>query len=131
MTTAFQAAVEQRDSDAVTASLAEDVTFHAPLQHTPFEGRDLVGAILTIPARVFAFSDTFRYTRAITDDHWHALFFVAELPNGKQLEGVDLVHVDDFGLVDELRVMMRPVAQLNEFLAYAEPLIAEMLQVDG
>jgi len=38
----FRAAVEARDIDAMAEALSPDVTFHSPMAHTPFEGRETV-----------------------------------------------------------------------------------------
>jgi hypothetical protein len=112
---AFRDAVEARDVEAVRASLAPGVHFYAPLRYRPFVGRDEVAAVLSIPASVFAFSDTFRYTRTLTGpDRWYGLFFEAQVGD-RFLEGVDYLRLDADGLVDELRVMMRPLAQIQTF----------------
>lgn len=124
--TLFQLAVEARDSDLVRDSLASDVVFHPPIQFQPFVGRDLVAMVLSIPASVFAFTDSFRYTNVLNDGRWHALFFEAELPSGRSFEGVDYLHTDGNGLVDELRVMMRPLAQVEEFAQHAHELIPRL-----
>jgi ketosteroid isomerase-like protein len=122
---AFRAAVESHDLDALRASLADDVVFHSPIRYQPFHGRDIVAGVLSIPAQVFAFGDEFRYTRAFAGtDGWQALFFEAQLPSGRWFEGVDYLRVNDSGLVAELRVMMRPSAQVAEFAAAANEIIA-------
>ncbi len=124
--TLFQLAVEARNSDLVRDSLAHDVVFHPPIQFQPFTGRDIVSTVLSIPAVVFAFTDSFRYTNVLTNGAWHGLFFEAELASGRSFEGVDYLHTNDHGLVDELRIMMRPLAQLEEFAQHAHELIAQL-----
>jgi hypothetical protein len=115
MPIAFRSAVEARDADAVRESLAPGVHFYSPLRYRPFTGRDEVAAVLSIPASVFAFHDTFRYTRTLTGpDGWAALFFEAQVGD-RFLEGVDYLTLNGDGLVDELRVMMRPLAQIQTF----------------
>jgi hypothetical protein len=121
---AFRAAVEARDAAAVRACLAEDVRFHSPLRYTPFTGRDEVAAILQIPAEVFAFRDSFRYTRVFDDGDQQALFFEAMIED-RAIEGVDLLRLDGNGLVTEIRVMMRPLAVIERFAAIAAEILAD------
>jgi hypothetical protein len=126
---AFKAAVEARDTAAVRACLAEDVRFHAPIRHTPFTGRDEVAAILQIPAEVFAFSDSFRYTRVFDDGEQQALFFEAMIED-RSIEGVDLLRLDENGLVTEIRVMMRPLAMIELFAAIAAEILADAARAE-
>jgi hypothetical protein len=122
----FGDAVEARDPDRVLASLAADVRFYSPLRYRPFVGRDAVAAVLNIPASVFAFHDTFRYVRTLSGpDGWHALFFEAQI-GGRFLEGVDYLRLDARGLVAELRVMMRPLAQIQMFAEQAIVLVGQL-----
>jgi hypothetical protein len=121
----FRDAVEARDLERVRASLAPDVRFYSPIPAEPFVGRDEVASILAIPAAVFGFHDTFRYTRTLVgSDNWYAIAFEAQLADGL-LEGVDLLQLDDDGLVVELRVFMRPLAQIEAFAAAAYELLAQ------
>jgi hypothetical protein len=110
----FQQAVEARDHDLIAASLAPDVVFFSPIPAEPFRGRDVVAGILRLPAALFAFDDTFRYTTVMDDGDEHALFFQAEI-DGKFFEGVDYIRTDGDGLVTELKVMARPLAQIERF----------------
>jgi hypothetical protein len=123
----FREAVEARDVEGVRASLAAEVRFYAPLRYRPFVGRDEVAAVLSIPASVFAFHDSFRYTRTLSGpDRWYGLFFEAEVGD-RFLEGVDYLRLDANGLVDELRVMMRPLAQIQTFAQEAADLFSGLL----
>ena len=119
----FKAAVEARDRDAVRRCLAPDVRFYPPLRFKPFVGRDEVAWMLEIPAAVFAFHDSFRYTRVFTVGDEQALFFEGEI-EGRSIEGVDLLRFDENGLVTELRVMMRPLAEIQRFAAIAAEILA-------
>jgi hypothetical protein len=123
----FQQAVEARNHDQLAASLAPDVVFYSPIPAGPFRGRDHVAAVLRLPAEVFAFHDTFRYTTVMRADNEHALFFEAEI-EGTFFEGVDYVRTDDDGLVSELRVMARPLAQIERFAARAKEILAALAQ---
>jgi hypothetical protein len=120
--TRFQAAVEARDLDAVREALAPDVRLYSPLKYTPFEGRDVVAGILRIPAAVFGFDDAFRYTSVFSHGDEHALFFESKI-DGRRIEGVDFLRVDERGLVTELRVLMRPLAEVQRFAERAAQML--------
>jgi limonene-1,2-epoxide hydrolase len=115
----FRASVEARDIDAAVALLADDVVFHSPVVFKPYTGRAAVAPILHAVAQVF---EEFEYVREIgaDDADAHALVFRARVGD-RRVEGVDLVHVDAQGLIDELVVMIRP---LSAALALAEAMRA-------
>jgi ketosteroid isomerase-like protein len=46
MTSAFRAAVEAKDLDAMRGALHPDVTFRSPVVYKPYEGRDAVMVLL-------------------------------------------------------------------------------------
>lgn len=104
----FRAAIEARDIDGAIALLADDVVFRSPVVFTPYRGRDAVAPVLRAASRVF---EDFRYQREIgaPDAADHALVFTARVGD-RDVEGCDLLHVDEQGLVDELCVMVRPMS---------------------
>ncbi len=116
----FRAAVEARDLDALTACLAEDVVFNSPVAFKPFEGRDSVGQVLHFAATTF---EDFRYVDEVADGDRVALIFRARVGD-KELQGLDLLHTDDDGLIDELTVMVRP---LSGAIALAEAMGPKVL----
>lgn len=124
--TAFQQAIEACDHNAARRSLAPDVVFHSPIRFSPFVGRDEVASILHIPATVFAFHDSFRYTSVLGTGSEQALFFEGQI-GGRTIEGVDYLRLDENGLVTELRVMMRPLAEIQRFAVAAAELLARGL----
>ncbi len=93
---------------AAVATLAEDVRFGSPIVFREYNGRDDVGMVLMAVSRVF---EDFRYEREIgsEQDADHALVFRARVGD-RELEGVDLLHTDAAGQVDELVVMVRPMS---------------------
>jgi SnoaL-like domain len=116
----FRGAVESRDLDALTACLAENVVFNSPVAFKPFEGRDSVGRVLHFAATTF---EDFRYVDEVADGHRVALIFRARVGD-KELQGLDLLHTDDDGLIDELTVMVRP---LSGVIALAEAIGPKVL----
>jgi hypothetical protein len=105
---AFRAAVEANDHDALPALLAEQVTFLSPVAFAPYEGREMVAAILRGAGRAF---EAFRYVREITsaDGRDVALMFQANV-GGREVHGCDFLHLDDTGLITEFCVMVRPLS---------------------
>jgi hypothetical protein len=107
---AFKAAVEAEDPDALTDALAEDVVFRSPAVFKPYEGKDLVAAILTQGAmKVF---EDFRYTDRLEDSDTAVLIFSARVGD-RELDGLDRLRFDADGKVSELMVMVRPMSGLN------------------
>ncbi|MFE9426382.1 nuclear transport factor 2 family protein [Kitasatospora sp. NPDC006697] len=104
----FRAAVEARDEQAVEALLAEEVVFHSPVAFKPYPGKAITAAILRGVLRVF---EDFRYVREIADPGGrdHVFVFTATV-GGRQVHGLDLLHFDEDGLIDEFTVMVRPLS---------------------
>jgi hypothetical protein len=107
----FRAAVERMDIDAVSELLAPDIVFHSPVTFHPFIGRETVTRLLEIVAGTF---EDFRYTDEMQTDGAHALIFRANVA-GKELEGIDLLRLDDAGLICDFTVMIRPMSGLVPF----------------
>ena len=124
MTHPFRKAVEERDSAAIEAMLAENVVFTSPVAFKPYPGRAITAAILRGVLRVF---EDFRYVREIAgaDGRDHALVFTATV-NGKLVNGCDFLHFDDHGLIDDFTVMVRPLSGAN---ALAEAMGAQFEQI--
>ncbi|MCX6399920.1 MAG: nuclear transport factor 2 family protein [Propionibacteriales bacterium] len=101
----FRAAVEARDVDAISAMLADDVTFRSPVAHKPYEGKAITAAILANVIEVF---EDFHYVRELADDTGHALVFEAKV-DGLQITGCDFLVLDDDGLITDFMVMVRPL----------------------
>lgn len=118
----FRAAVEARDMDAAVALLADDVEFRSPVVHTPYRGRAAVAPILDAVVQVF---EDFEYVREIgaPDAADHGLVFRARVGD-LRLEGIDLLHTDADGRIDDFVVMLRP---LNATIAVAEAMRAKLM----
>lgn len=107
---AFVNAVESGDTQAVPDVLAADVAFRSPVVFKAYEGRDVVGLILTEGA-MKVFSD-FRYTNRFEEGDSAALIFEARVGD-REVQGMDLLRFDAEGKVRELTVMVRPMSGLN------------------
>ena len=107
----FRKAVEDRDEAAIQALLADDVVFTSPVAFKPYVGKPITAAILGGVMRVF---ENFRYVREIYDGEagLHALEFetgIAGAP-GVTVNGCDFIHVNADGLIDDFKVMVRPLS---------------------
>jgi hypothetical protein len=104
----FKQAVQAGDIDAAIECLAPDVTFNSPVAHTPFEGKATVGGVLRAVSQTF---EDFEYTDELQDGNTHALVFKARVGD-KQLQGLDLLRMNDDGLIEDFTVMVRPASGL-------------------
>jgi SnoaL-like protein len=104
----FRQAVENGDPAAVEALLADDVVFTSPVAFKPYPGKAITAAILRGVVRVF---EDFHYVRetASADGRDHVLVFRAKV-KGLELQGCDLLRLNEDGLIDELTVMVRPLS---------------------
>ncbi|GAA2433176.1 nuclear transport factor 2 family protein [Actinomadura vinacea] len=120
----FRQAIEKGDLESVFALLAEDVTFVSPVAFAPYTGRPLVTEILRGASQVF---EDLRYVKELADPEGrdHALVFQARIGD-REINGCDFVHHDDNGLIDELRVMVRPLSAAN---ALAEAMGAQFERI--
>jgi hypothetical protein len=104
----FRAAVEARDLEAMSACLAEEVEFYSPVAFRPFEGREVVTAVLGFVMDTF---EDFSYVDELGSDGSHMLRFRARVGD-RAVEGVDLLEEDGEGLVGRFTVMLRPLSAL-------------------
>jgi hypothetical protein len=104
----FKEAVQSRDFDAAIENLADDVTFNSPVAYKPFEGKEAVAGVLRAVSETF---EDFVYTDELRNGNVHALVFRARVGD-KQLEGLDLLRLNDDGLIEDFTVMVRPASGL-------------------
>lgn len=108
----FVDAIHARDGDAVRAALAPDVSFFSPVVFRAYEGRDVVGAIL-VEGAMKVFED-FSYLHRLEDAESRVATLIFSARVGERsLDGLDLLHFDSEGLIDELKVMVRPLSGTN------------------
>jgi hypothetical protein len=104
---AFRAALEHKDHQKASQLLAPDVTFHSPIVHRTYSGRDEVAVILAAVAQVF---EDFRYTAEYASDDGAVFAFAARVRD-RDLEGVDILRFgagSSAGQIVEFTVMVRP-----------------------
>jgi ketosteroid isomerase-like protein len=121
----WHALLESRDLSRLDDLLAEDVVFHSPILHTPQKGKTLTILYLTAASYVLLDSG-FRYVREVVSDTDAVLEFTAEL-DGIHINGVDMMHWNRDGKIDDFKVMVRPLKAVN----LLHGLMARMLEQIG
>lgn len=112
----FVDAIHARDGAAVRAALAPDVRFFSPVVFRAYEGVEVVGTIL-VEGAMKVFED-FSYVHRLEDSKSRVatLIFQANV-SGRALDGLDLLSFDADGLIEEMRVMVRPLSGTNALAA--------------
>lgn len=100
----MQEIVASGDDAAIETILAEDVRFLPPTYWKVWTGRAPVAAVLGHVGQVFS---DFRYRRIMGNDNDWALEFQCKVGNLDAV-GVDLITLDNDGLIAEFEVVMRP-----------------------
>ena len=106
MTIPFRVAVEAGDLDAAIATLAPDVVLHSPVTFRPFQGKESVGALFSILFRTF---EDFRYVAEFEGEEGAVLRFRTRVGD-REVEGIDMIHTNADGLIDDFTVMVRPLS---------------------
>jgi len=107
----FRRAAEANDLDLLKETLSEDVVLHSPVLFRGFEGRDAVAFVL---GHVAATLEDLTYSAELTEEDVVALRFTARVGD-RELEGIDLLELDEHGRIAELTVFMRPMSALTAF----------------
>ncbi|MEU3831648.1 nuclear transport factor 2 family protein [Streptomyces microflavus] len=136
MTTAvdrFRTAVDTRDLAALDDLFTEDIRLYSPVKFTPFEGRPMVLGLFGVLLRTF---EDFRYvgefagtaqTSADGTEAPAAVLLFRATVNGKEIHGIDLVHLAEDGRIKEFTVMVRPQSAVH---ALGEAVLAGLV-ADG
>lgn len=106
---------KERDSGALDGILADKVVFHSPVVHTPQEGKAITTLYLTAALHTLN-NGHFEYQREILQGDNAMLEFTTEL-DGIRINGVDIIHIDENGLIDNFKVMVRPLQGVNKIHA--------------
>jgi hypothetical protein len=113
--------VAEKDLAALPAMLAEDISMGAPPYWARLQGRDLVQHLLGLVVHTI---EDFSYHREWQDGHELALEFTGHVGD-LDLQGVDLITLDDRFAIRSLDVVMRPV---NAVLALREAIAPQMAE---
>ncbi|WP_370865095.1 nuclear transport factor 2 family protein [Nocardioides agariphilus] len=125
----FQAALERGDVQTAGQMLADDVVFRSPAVFEPYQGKRATMVLLTAVSRVF---QDFRYQRTFIEESGRGMVMLFEAKVGnRQVEGVDILRLDEHGLVDDFRVMVRPHSALEALMSAMVPMIELVLADEG
>ena len=102
---------KRRDIVGLDKLLADNATFHSPVVHTPQVGKKLTKLYLAGAFHVL-FNETFKYVREIRAQNEAMLEFSVEI-DGIEVNGVDIIRWNDEGLIEDFKVMLRPLKAIN------------------
>jgi hypothetical protein len=117
--------IREQNAAGLDDILADDAVFHSPVVHTPQEGKALTKLYLSAAIMVLG-SSSFEYVREVVGESDAVLEFKAEI-NGITINGVDMVHWNADGKIDDFKVMIRPLKAVN----LLHQLMKQMLQNMG
>lgn len=103
--------MKARDPKGLSELLAADAVFHSPVVHTPQVGKPITFKYLYAAFQVFG-NDSFRYVREVLAERDAVLEFTLEI-DGVRINGVDIIHCNEAGLIDDFKVMLRPLKAVN------------------
>ena len=115
--------VAERDLDALETILAEDVTMGAPPYWEKIAGRATVHHLLGIIIHTI---EDFTYHREWHEGRELALEFTGHV-GGLELQGIDLISLNERGEVQNLDVLMRPVNAVISLREHIAPRMASFL----
>nr|WSX48988.1 nuclear transport factor 2 family protein [Streptomyces sp. NBC_00974] len=132
----FRAAVAAQDLATLEALFTEDVRLNSPVKSKPFEGKPAVMALFRVLLRTF---EGFHYVghfdgsaESAADGAEGTEGPATVLPfrtvvNGRQVHGIDMLHLAPGGLINEITVMIRPQTAV---MAVGEAVLAGLI-ADG
>jgi hypothetical protein len=119
--------VSERDMKALREVLAEDVTMGAPPYWNKLQGRDVVHHLLGLIVDTI---EEFTYHREWRDGAELALEFRGHVGD-RELQGIDLISLDESGRVSNLDVLMRPVSGVIALREIVAPKMVEFFAQRG
>ncbi len=103
--------VRTKNASAFSEILADNVSFHSPVVHTPQVGKTITLMYLEAAHDVFS-NGGFSYARELVGERDAMLEFNAEI-KGVLVNGVDMISWDEEGKITEFKVMIRPLKAVN------------------
>jgi hypothetical protein len=127
---AWHRVVRNMTNEALDEILSKEVVFHSPVVHTAQEGRALtklylMAAFNVLPGEpsgsvVSELGDegakpegSFDYVREIVGERDVVLEFRTEI-DGITVNGIDMIHFDADGKIDDFKVMIRPLKAIQK-----------------
>jgi hypothetical protein len=107
---AFRAAVEALDLEATLATFAPAIVLRSPVRDEPLRGKEEVGPLFAILLQTFK---DLRFLESFASAEGGELLHFQWRLGDRKVEGVDMVHFDANGLIDDYCVMIRPLSALE------------------
>jgi hypothetical protein len=121
VTAALRAAAERGDADAVADLLAPDVVLHSPMtDRVQFAGKAEVSAM---HRDIFAVLDNIETTEPLALGDSRSFTFRAQVRR-VELEAHLLLNVNEQGLIDDLKIFVRPLPGLATLFAVLPPRVS-------
>lgn len=114
--------------------LHDDCVFLSPIVFTPQKGKEITKMYLGAAGNTLGGKKKdaegkpaakFRYTKEIMSGNSAMLEFESEV-DGKYVNGVDIITVDDAGKIIEFKVMVRPLQAINAVHAQMKAMLEKM-----
>lgn len=121
--TEWHRVVAARDRAGLRTLLADDVSIGAPPYWARIEGRERVHHLLGLILHTI---EGFTYRREWQDRSQLALEFTGRVA-GLELQGIDLISLDDRCVVAELDVLIRPVNAVTALIEVIAPQMMSFL----
>jgi hypothetical protein len=121
---AWHQLISERNVAALDEVLADDVVFHSPVVHSPQNGKQLAKMYLSAAIVVLGNSD-FAYVREVISGSDAVLEFTCEI-NGTHVNGVDMIHWNADGKIDDFKVMIRPLKAVNLLHGLMNQMLGQM-----
>ena len=116
--------IEERNAAGLDEILADDAVFHSPVVHTPQRGKALTKLYLSAAIMVLG-GNEFEYVREVIGESDAVLEFTAEV-DGIIINGVDMVHWNEDGKIDDFKVMIRPLKAVNLLHGLMKQMLGQM-----
>ena len=104
--------LDQRDPTQLPSLLSEEVVFYSPVVFTPQRGKRLTTLYLSGAFQVLVCPGHFEYVNMTYNETSAVLEFVTRI-DGIEVNGVDIIHFDQHGLIKEFKVMVRPLKAIH------------------
>lgn len=104
--------VKSRDMRALHELLADGVVFVSPVVHTPQVGRAITQTYLHAALQVLV-NPSFRYLNQWVGADSAVLEFECAV-DGITINGIDMIHWNAEGRIDQFKVMVRPLKAVNK-----------------
>ena len=106
--------LDSKDPEILKEILAEEVTFHSPVVHTPQQGKKITFIYLSAALHLLSGHKdrNFRYVNEVTNDRHLHLEFECTL-DGILVNGIDLIELNEEGKISQFKVMLRPLKAIN------------------